>query len=85
MMVLEAFALVAVVMMLQVVSMVKLHEYLHLYCYQLYKQKINMEYLNTMIYLRGRAAPDEALPPPAFKSRKIATARLFAILPNVAN
>ncbi len=37
-----------------------------------------------MIYLRGRAA-DEAPLPPAFKSRKIATARLFAILPNVAN
>lgn len=37
-----------------------------------------------MSVLRGLAAAD-APPPPAFKSRKIATARLLAILPNVAN
>lgn len=40
-----------------------------------------------MIYLRGRATdePPPLPPPPAFKSRKIATARLLAILPNVEN
>ena len=50
----------------------------------------NINYVKKTIYLRGFvAAADEApVPapaPPAFKSRKMATARLLAILPNVAN
>jgi hypothetical protein len=43
--------------------------------------------MRKIIYLRGLTAgePPPLAPPSAFKSRKIATARLFAILPNVAN
>ncbi len=42
--------------------------------------------IKKIIYLRGLIADaPPPPPPPAFKSRKIATARLLAILPNVEN
>lgn len=52
-------------------------------------QWITVETKRKIIDLRGlatgAAAPPPPPPAPAFKSRKIATARLLAILPNVAN